>query len=416
MLQLEILRQAPRILIAFSGGLDSHVLLHQLCHHHAIDTVKLLAVHCQHQLHTDSQQWARHCAAICQQLNIAFHCVSLDFDRHSNIEANARTARYQALSALMQPGDVLLTAHHRNDQAETVLLQLFRGAGIKGLSAISVSQNFSQGLLIRPLLDNTRNELVAYAQQHQLQWIEDTSNQDIKLRRNFLRHKVLPLLTSYWPKIINNISRTAQHCQTTQILLDELANIDYENSYQRLHQQSSLDLHYMAKLNPARQKNLLRHALQPCFPLPDHKQLDELLRVMLTAANDQQPIFRYANVEFRRFQNRLYFFQSLICIEPPLMISWDLLHPLTINADITVSPKDIAQLDQSKLYQTCTIQFRQGGERFHPADRNHSQSLKKLMQAWHIPPWLRNRTPLLYHGDQLIVVVGYAIHKDFIRC
>lgn len=205
--------QICRLIVGYSGGLDSHVLLHGLAMHRPYWlTQKLEAIYVDHGLQTASAVWGEHCAEVCRDLNMPFRVLKIDARPvpGESPEAAARRARYAALAAELGFDSALLTAHHRDDQAETLLLQLLRGAGPYGLAAMPAVSRLGQGRLLRPFLEVDRAELLAYAGKHGLRWIEDASNTDTGFDRNYLRHRVLPLLRERWPAVNRTLSRSAR--------------------------------------------------------------------------------------------------------------------------------------------------------------------------------------------------------------
>jgi tRNA(Ile)-lysidine synthetase-like protein len=214
--------------IAYSGGADSHVLLHALCELRDSSPWAVSAIHVNHGLHPQAAAWADHCLAVCERYGLACAVEHLKVRAigTEGLEAAARRLRYATLARHIGPGEALLTAHHLNDQAETVLLQLLRGAGVRGLAGMRAVVDFSNGKLVRPLLEFTRAELLTYAQQQELRWIEDTSNRDLGRSRNFIRHQVLPLLEQRWPQAKRVIARAARHAAEASALLDLVASTD----------------------------------------------------------------------------------------------------------------------------------------------------------------------------------------------
>ena len=249
--------------IAYSGGLDSHVLLHALVALRATHPLRLVAVHIDHGLAAQSGAWSQHCSAVCQALEVAFVLESVQVQGGSGegTEAAARRARYAALARHVGPGEVLLTAHHQDDQAETLLLQLLRGAGVQGLAGMREAMGFAAGRHLRPLLGFSRAALRHYADSAGLQWIEDPSNADVGYRRNLLRHDVLPLLTQQWPQAAALLARAAQHAGEAALLLDELAAADLDRCRWR-DTATVLSVSALQALSPARQRNVLRYWLR----------------------------------------------------------------------------------------------------------------------------------------------------------
>lgn len=211
--------------IALSGGLDSCVLLHSLA---ALQLpVVLRALHINHQISPNATSWQEHCADICARLNIPFTAVKVDVKNTGRgIEDAAREARYAVFEQHLSSGDYLFTAHHSDDQSETMLLRLMRGAGPRGLAAMAQARRLGQGILYRPLLNFSRAELEEYAQEQALTWVNDESNTNDHYDRNYLRNQVMPLLRERWPAFANKWQQTAELCAANEALIDELARQD----------------------------------------------------------------------------------------------------------------------------------------------------------------------------------------------
>ena len=285
-------------IVAYSGGVDSHVLLHQLVH---TSTTSLLAVHVNHGLHHDADRWQQHCTDVCAALAVPFKAVRISVvkkPRHS-LEAIARELRYQVFTELLAPGDVLVTGHNQNDQAETVLLQLMRGAGAKGLSGMPVEKPFASGVHRRPLLPMSRNEIEAYAREHQLQWIEDPSNTQDNFDRNFLRNKIIPELVVRREGVIGNITRSAKHLAVTTELLDELAAIDYQ-LVQGV-ETACLSIPALTALSDSRQSNVLRYWLGLLnVRLPSEAIMQQIKQQLLYCYPGAMPEVRWGQVMLQR--------------------------------------------------------------------------------------------------------------------
>ena len=272
---LEPWREAPAWHIALSGGLDSSVLLHLLARLSNREALPpLSAIHIHHGLQPVADAWPEHCRQVCAALGIPLQVRHVQVASGASLERAAREARYAALAAELGAGDVLLTAQHRDDQAETLLFRLLRGAGVRGLAGMPSSRRLGRGWLVRPLLDVSRRELEAYAQAEGLNWVEDPSNQDDRMARNYLRNRVMPLLAARWPQAQNNLARSAVHLREAQELLDDLARQDLAAARQDPAPfpwlpLPSLALAPLVSLSPARQRNAMRHWLAPLTPLPD---------------------------------------------------------------------------------------------------------------------------------------------------
>ncbi len=415
---LKGLPAATRYCVAYSGGVDSHVLLHLLATHPVAPGVGLTAVHVDHQIQHQSGDWTLHCRAVCEELGVAFECLRVDgrARRGESPEAAARRARYRALADWL-PGDaVLLTAQHRDDQAETLLLQLFRGAGPRGLAAMPPLAPLGRGRMARPLLSATRQAVLDYAQRHRLCWVEDPSNTDLRYDRNLLRHKVMPLLHQHWPGIGRVLARAAGLQADQAELARALAEHDRQTCTPADGRSDQLDCRALGALDPARQRNLLRHWLQDYgLPLPSYAVLEQVRDTMQDARRDASPCVRWPGAEVRRFRDALYAMRPLPSPDPGMRFSWDISRPLDLpqaggrlvaggNGDPGLRIAAGAPVE---------IRFRQGGERLQPAGRHEHHQLKKLFQEWGVPDWERGLVPLIYAGGELVAVAGLCVCEGF---
>ena len=399
----------PSFIVAYSGGLDSHVLLHLL----SACQLPCRAIYIDHGLQAESQNWSAHCAAVCQQLNIAFQSISVNAvaDKGESPEASARAARYDALAKQMQPSDILLTAQHLQDQSETLLLQMLRTSGPAGLAAMPAVKAFAAGLHVRPLLMTERNELEDYARRHQLEWIEDPSNNDQRYDRNFFRRSIFPLLKKRWPSINQTLANVTLLQAEASELINDLAALDAE----KVIDGDTVDIKSLMKLSAARQRNLIRYWLQTCgLDAPTSKRLKEILGSMITAAEDKMPVVDWADTEVRRFKGKLYAMKALQHHDPEQIIQWNPERPLSLSDNNKLLAVDSESGLSSQLrQQNLTVRYRTGGERIKPVGRAHTMDLKKLMQQAAIPPWQRNRIPLIYLDDRLIAVANYWVADGF---
>lgn len=403
------LEQYKKLIVGFSGGLDSTVLLHTLYSQFSLRS-KLLAVHINHGISPNALIWQSHCEAFCAHFGILFKSESVEFDRSANIEEGARNARYAVFNSLLTNQDCLLLGHHMDDQAETVLLQLFRGAGVDGLAAMMESGSFGSGRLARPLLSCTRQQLEHYAAQHELSWIEDESNQDVHFSRNYIRQEIMPSLIAKWPGVVGNIARAANHCQQARTNLDELAFMD---SPQLLSQSSVLCVESLKSFSIERISNVLRVWLkQNQVQLPSAATFQRLIHEAVFASADAMPLIRWDEVQIRRYNDSLYIV-PVNEIKLPPRIEWSQFpQPVQLGetGSFLVAQKTEQGIRVSKG-EKINIQFRTGGELFVWHDQ--TKRLKKLFQDWGIPPWLRQNIPLLYINDQLAAVIGYAVSDLF---
>lgn len=414
-----LLKQYPssaRFWVAYSGGLDSQVLLHALSR--IVPKKRLQAIHVNHGWHVDATQWTTICRHTCEKLDIDCDIVSIDARPKSgeSLEAYARVARYAAMIQRMPPGDFLLTAHHRNDQAETLLLQLLRGAGLKGLACMPLCQEFAKVHLLRPLLDVTRTELYKYAQQYQLTWIDDDSNRDLRFNRNYIRHQVLPLIQQRWPQADKTIARAAAHLAEAHALLDEIAHQDW--CMLQGPEPTILILSKLQKLTVKRRNNVLRYWLKQLgCTLPSQKQFQQIDR-LLQSRVDASPRVNWGTMQIRRYRDFIY---ALTLVENEKffnagLTTWELGQPIILPTLDQLIAKQVlgAGLKYSLLKEKqVDVTFRQGGERFYASNRHGSHPLKKLFQEWGVPPWQRNKVPLIYYQKELIAVAGYDINPRF---
>lgn len=412
---LQTLQELPpcrRYWVAYSGGLDSHVLLHALATLRKHCTAHLHAIHIHHGLNPRADQWAKHCQQVCAELDIPSTVQTVNIPRNTgaSLEALARDARYAALENILGAGDMCFTAHHGDDQAETVLLQLFRGAGVAGLSAMPHSAPLGKGWQVRPLLDYSRHQLQRYAETQQLHWIEDDSNHDLRFDRNFLRHEVLPILRQRWKSLAPTLRRVAQHQAEASGLLQEIGVSDLTHCLGETKQQ--LWLAILQNLSPARQRNVLRFWIkQQALPLPSTAQLARLQQDVLRAAPDRQPILRWEGGEIRRYREQLYLMPPLPDI-PKHAFTWRFPETLELPVGRLRALPTRGRGLRMQEGTLLSVQFRQGGEQLKVRGQHHS--LKKLLQAVPLPTWLRAYLPIIYWEQDLIGVPNIAIHDDFL--
>ncbi len=399
---LHICPSTKRLWVAYSGGLDSHVLLHLL----AQSDLQLRAIHINHGLNPDADDWAEHCLKVCKTLGVVCHVVKVKVEvaARESLEAKARTARYQAIIDTIAPDDVVLTAQHADDQAETLLLQLLRGSGVAGLAAMPENK----GWLIRPLLRYTRAELYEYAQAANLKWIEDSSNADTRFDRNFLRHEIMPRLQQRWASVSHIISRAASHQAEANELIQDLAELDLQQC--QGNKPDILNLDNLSKLSSARQSNVLRFWIKKlALPSPTTKQLQQIVSNLITAKADSQPLVSWQGAEIRRYRHNLF-------AMPPLPSS-------TKNIKwLFPTPSPHLPLGNLKLTQgkglalpsgtELEIRFRQGGEVIRL--NKHQRVVKKLLQAAGLPPWQRKFIPIIFLENVLIAIPGIGVADGFL--
>ena len=406
---LEQLEAAPQILVGFSGGLDSTVLLHLLCE--LLPPELITAVHIHHGLSENADDWQQHAKALCHSLGVRLISESVVVNETgAGLEAAAREARYTMFEKQLVKNGVLLLGHHADDQVETVLFRLLRGSGARGLSGIPQIRAVGTGHLIRPLLNKPKSSLQAYAQARQLSWIEDESNQQQQFDRNYLRNTVIPKLAQRWPDYVQGVMRSAEQSGQADQLADSVARADLALLDPRLERGGwSLDLARMVELEPLRQKNLLRYwpeiyglaALGQTF-------IDEVISSLLSAREDSEPKVLRADLQLCRYRQRLYLLRrsGRAKADLGLCLFWSGDEPLVLpDGNLLITEPTLGEGLRLNNVERLEVRFRQGGERCQPLGREHSNSLKKLLQEYGLEPWWRERVPLFYI-DQHLVAVG----------
>lgn len=415
----DLLNMHEELWVAYSGGLDSHVLLHLLSEYKRTKNseVKLFAIHVNHNLSAQAKQWVEHCEKVCKALNVPYFTDNVHVASNAvkgSLEEVLRDRRYEVFAKVLPNNSCLLTAHHADDQAETLLLQLFRGAGPKGLAAMPRKIKFSAGWLVRPLLDFSREDILCYAQRNRLSWIEDESNLNIKFDRNLVRHRLLPTIKERWVGVNKALARVARNCAEANILLEVLAKTDLQ-SVADVDNEDILNIELLKQLSISRQKNVLRFWLaQKQLLMPSEVKLDEILSACINSRYDASPIVAWGGAEVRRFRNYLYAFPPLVVHDNKLVLYFSSTERMVLPSmlgemEIHISPE--ANLD----IQRITVRFRQGGEKIKLPKRSGIRDLKKIMQEWGIPPWLRDRVPLVYYDSEIVAVVGYY-SVSYLQC
>lgn len=403
--------------VAYSGGCDSHVLLYSLVALRSEIKTEIKAIHINHGLSPLANEWEEHCRKTCEDLDVPYLSIAVDVKpKKTSPEEAARNARYDEWKKMLQKNEILLLAHHQDDQAETVLIQLLRGSGVKGLAAMPAKQVFSLGYLCRPMLGFLREEIYSYAVKNNLNWIDDPSNFDTDFDRNFLRHDVVPLLKTRWPSLKKTLSRTASHLAEADHLLTELAYKDWHH----VHESDQINVSALMKLSEKRQRNVLRYWISDyCeLTLPDTVHLNRILKEVLTAAADAEPEVIWKGGEVRRYQGLLYAQEKLPGQKKDSSLIWqDIEKPLQLNDNglrILATTSVGKGLSWRKLKnKEISLRRRQGGETCRPVGRGQTHQLKKLFQEWQVPPWERGTIPLLYVDGELAQVMGYCLCEAY---
>lgn len=397
-------RAAPAWHIALSGGLDSTVLLHLLASLAQREALPpLSAIHVHHGLQAVADAWPAQCRELCAALSVPLQVDYVQVTPGASLEQAARDARYAAFAARLGCAEALLTAQHRDDQAETLLFRLLRGAGVQGLSAMPMSRALGAGQLVRPLLNCSRGELLAYAREHKLSWIEDPSNTDERFSRNYLRRQVMPALLSRWPQASANMARSAAHVSEAAQLLDELAQQDTaaaqvadEFAWLPL---PSLALPVLRDLSEPRQRNALRYWLRPLTTMPDSEHWAGW-QTLRDASVDAAPVWKLAAGELRRSDERLWWLSGDWLRKPaPLSAVVQGNQPLALPANGAV------RIDGQLPAGNWQLGYRQAGEQMLLPGRGH-RDLKRLFNELRVPAFVRDRLPLLRLEGQVVAIAN----------
>lgn len=394
------LSRFSRLWVALSGGLDSTLLLHLVVQCHGMSG-SVRVVHVNHQLQPNASETESFCRKLCARLGVPLTVRSVEVlcgrgsGSSGGLEQAARKARYRVFEALLEPGDLLLMAHHGDDQAETVLFRMIRGTGVAGLAGMPAERTLGAGRLARPLLQFGRSDLERWAREAGLSWVDDPSNADEKFDRNFLRHGILPRLRERWPGLNQRLAHTAGTCAESDFLNQRLAALQWRALGG---EGRRLPVTGISVLSLAEQKNLIRWWVrEQGFPAPESGDWAQVLDDLLSAADDREPEFRGPGYSLRRFQGGLFLVPQApplpaetVSLQPGGMVRWAewtiRLMPVSVSPDEAPPP--------------IRINTRQGGERVRMHPEGPSRALKKWLQEQAVPPWERARLPLVFAGPE----------------
>ncbi len=401
-----------RLWIAYSGGMDSHVLLHRADALRSGLPSIAGAIHIHHGLSRYADVWQSHCREVCADLGIHFVSEKVVPQEGEGPEDKARRARYAAFMGIMQPGDAILTAQHADDQAETLLLQAIRGGGPRGMAAMPAISLLGRGYLLRPLLGISRQRILEYAEWHALQWMEDESNEDIRFDRNFLRNQVMPLIRQRWPAASRTLARTASHTSALVAFSDELLEDELQHNEGK--RTGTLSIVALLK-QPVSRASLLIRALcrKRRIAPPATVHIAELLEKQIYADVDRQIRICWPGGEFRRYRDDLYVIHPLAEIKTSeWQYDWsgNGICEIPELGGILRLVKTVGRgLRPDLVSQGIRVRPRRGGEVCGSRRGRYARGLKAIYQYYGIPPWERVRTPLLFIGGKLVAVAGVAI-------
>ncbi|MFT3793066.1 MAG: tRNA lysidine(34) synthetase TilS [Rudaea sp.] len=396
------------LVVGCSGGADSSVLLHALAQVPDARARGLRAVHIEHGLHADSAAWSGHCRETAARLSVPIDVIRVEVarGRGSGLEDAARRARMAAFERTLRPGEILVLAHHRDDQAETVLLKLLRGAGPEGLGGMRVLRAFGAGYLWRPLLELSRSALRDHARDHGLQWLDDPSNADTTLRRNFLRAEILPRLAARWPDADAALAHSAAWARHAADFIDAEAR----KALARVRGAAPDTLawrDWLALPDALRDLVLRRWLRELGLDEPAHFHVAELERQLRDASEDRLPCVRFGDTELRRHRGLLHALRPLPPLPRDWQAEWDGAAALALPGGDTLALEPARRLDPPLL-----VRHRRGGERIKPAGAAHTRELRLLLQEADVPPWRRERIPLVFREDALLAVGDLFVSDD----
>ncbi len=407
--------ETEEICLALSGGLDSMVLLH-LMHAHLAERYKIRAIHVNHNLHENSDAWSIFCEEQCKKMDIDLLIKSIHPESDGfGLESKARDERYRVIRDSLNLRETLLTAHHKDDQLETILFRIFRGTGIDGLRGVIPFQDDSINIIFRPLLDYSRADLERYASTNNIQWIEDGSNEDSSFDRNYIRNHIVPRIKDRWNKADNSAHRLSLIAAENIELLNEIASEDLSKEAQfNSISISNFDSHSIPRI-----KNMIRFLIEKNdMQMPSMYILNSGLSELMI--NDEKSAeIKWGDHVIRRFNGRLYFLNKyeVIPFAAPEDISWSINQPIDLDHPIGSLETGIADgngVSLDKCSEHLQIKFRKGGEKISFSAQKKSKTLKDFFNERKILPWARDKIPLIYDDQHLICIGDFWINEDFL--
>ena len=395
---------STRLVVGFSGGIDSHVLLHVLARCELPG--QLHALHVNHGLSPFAGQWQSHCEQVCKDLGVAFTAVMIEVSPGSGVEERARDARYQAFAGFLGKGDMLVLAHHGDDQVETALLTLFRGGNRPGLSGMPQERPMGAARLLRPLLDVDRARIEAYAVEHDLRWIVDQSNADTGMNRNYIRHRVLPVIRARWPDVSKTLRREIERDTALSQLIDNIGKNDIETI---LSEVGGVSVAQLKVLDPARRKNAVRFWISTFdLPVPGDALLSVELDAFLDAAQDAAPLLSWQGVCMRRAGDEVFITAVLPAFDNSMRLAFSRGNSVDTGIGMLVADRVKGRGLLARTLDEIEIRFRQGGEKIR---LGRNRTLKNVFQEAGVPAWLRDCLPLIYIDEELVAVAGLPAWK-----
>ena len=412
--------RGKRVAIGLSGGMDSVVLLDLLHELRASKELSLSAIHVNHQISSHADEWEAFCRSLCERRGIPLTVQRVQVTPDgSGKEAAARRLRYRAFALI--DADFVALAHHLDDQVETFLLQLLRGAGPKGLAGMPVvrrqesalDDKVASPLILRPLLELRRSHVEAYAKSRRLEWVEDESNADSRYDRNYLRNELLVQLDTRFPGYRETLARAARNLADHALLAEELARIDAQSL-----DRSAVSAERLRHLSDARALNLLRQLFSDRgLQMPPRARLEEALRQCREAGRDAEIQVTFGGARLRCYRDRVELVENSPDMPANWQSRWDGIHELNLPDGLGVlrSRAVVGEGIAKRHFEirAATVRGRSGGERMQPGENRPRRALKSLLQEHAVPPWERSRMPLVFFGEQLAWVPGIGVAAEF---
>jgi tRNA(Ile)-lysidine synthase len=400
-------------LIAYSGGMDSTVLLHKMLKiREKNPQIKIRAIHINHNIHSSSKKWEKHCIKICQKYTIPLITKEINIPLEKNIEERLRIKRYNTIYNYLLYDEILLTGHHLNDQCETLILSLKRGSGPAGLSGMSFENFLGKKRIARPLLRKSKKEVEEWAYKNNLKWIEDFSNFNINYDRNFIRHKLIPILQQRWPFFLKNCFRTAIICgeetKSKNILLKEKIK-DFINF------DESLNIKSFKNIKKEISKELIRYWISlKNIKMPSYKTIECIYNEIICSKKDSNPKIIIQKNEIRRYKKSLYFVKTQKTISNTFLFWHNTNKKLFLpkNLGYLIKNNKGFKLPVPEKNELINIRFQFEGKIL-ILGREKRRKIKKIWQECSIPPWFRNKIPLLFYNDRFISAIGvFTIREE----
>ena len=390
-------------LIAYSGGCDSTALLYFANKTARKNKINIRAIHVNHNLNKESKKWENHCKEFCKGINVELYIenVNIILKPGDSVEEKAREERYLSIYSQMGKKTLMMTAHHGDDQAETFLYQLFRGSGAKGLSSMPRIKKIKKGFHFRPFLAFNKKTLEDFVAFKSLSYVEDLSNNNTDFSRNFIRKEILPSIKRKWPSCASTISRSAQNLSELFKLNEDLATIDIQKFLVKNICKLSISVRGLDKY---RCNNVIRYWISKNnYRMPSSEQMNSIYSNVINAGKDKVPFFLCSEYEIRRHNDYIEIMLPLKKHDPSIIYKWKYMENLIItNLSLNLSWNDLEKRFGRKIAYDVEVRFRKSGENIKLY--NSKKSLKDHMREINMPPWKRDRTPLIYIDKELRVI------------